>query len=289
MSRNISSCKFETLISIPYLNGIILFISQPKEPTMSRIAIGKLCLAAASLILSLASNGCKSDSTSTQITITPITDNLFPLVSGHQYTYTGYLVDTNQVDVPKPGIPPGLYSTTWTVLPGPSGTWLIKDSTRVAGTSTVRFLLIRKDTTTGDFDFRQTLGPFFRRFGVTYSDTAIWVKVARPSMGIGNVWSAFDTTVTGTIPGVGSAAVRIQIFGKIEGLVTVIDSSSGHVSHQCYKARTWRDISVSGVPVQSDATTAYLWLEKDLGPVQVNIAGDSENYGHFRVLKSRNF
>jgi len=247
--------------------------------------------AIATIFCALLLAGCKSDSGTTITTpaASPITDNLFPLVAGHQYEYTGYLVDTNQVDVPKPGIPPGLYSTTWTVLPGPAGTWLIKDSTRVAGTSTVRFLQIRKDTTTGDFDFRQTLGPFLRRFGVTYTDTAIWVKVARPSMGIGVIWVAYDTTVTGNVPPIGTADVHITIFGKIEGQVDVIDSSAGHLTHRCYKVRTWREITVGGFTVQTDATTAFLWLEKDLGPIQVNIAGDSENYGHFRVLKNRNF
>jgi hypothetical protein len=247
--------------------------------------------AIATILCALALAGCKSDSTTTgpPASGTPITDDLFPLVAGHQYEYTGYLVDTNQVDVAKPGIPPGAYSTTWTLLPGPSGTWLIKDSTRVAGSSSIHFLQIRKDASTGDFDFRQTLGPFLRRFNVAYTDTAIWVKVARPSMGVGYLWVAFDTTVTGNVPPIGTASVHLIIYGKIEGQVAIVDSSSGHVSHQCYKVRTWREVTVGGVTVQTDATTAFLWLEKDLGPVQVNIAGDPENYGHFRVLKSKNF
>ena len=71
------------------------------------------------LFLSLISFNCKSDSGTTNppTTVTPITDNLFPLVSGNSFEYAGYLVDTNSVKTPVPGIPAGAFSATWTLIP----------------------------------------------------------------------------------------------------------------------------------------------------------------------------
>src|SRR5512135_3468988 len=70
------------------------------------------------LLALFSGSGCKSDSsTSTQVTITPITEDLFPLVAGHQFQYTGYLVDTNQVSTPLPNQPTP-YKASWTLAPG---------------------------------------------------------------------------------------------------------------------------------------------------------------------------
>ena len=139
----------------------------------------------------------------------------------------------------------------------------------------------------------QTIGPFKRAFGIPYdtlsaADTLAWVAVARPSQGVGATgaqWTAYDSTFTGT----GSTQVRLQIFGKIEAIETIIDSSSGHTSYSTYRSRTWRKITVSGSVVQDDATTSRLYLAKDVGPVQIRIVEDTENIGHFRVLSQKNF
>ena len=257
-----------------------------------KLSIGLSILFTALLAMTLFVAGCKSgDSGTTPAVIVPITDNLFPLVSGHAYVYEGFLVDTNKVNTPVPGQPTP-YRTSWTLLPGPSGTWIIVDSTTVGVNTSIHLLLVKKDSTTGDISFRQTLGPFFRAIGATYSDTAIWVELAKPSYGVGVQWTAFDTTVTGNLQGQ-SGSVHLEIFGKIEGQENVTDSSASHTTYLTYKVRTWRRITatVSGVTVtiQDNATTAQLWLVKDIGPVQVNISGDTENYGHFRVMQSKNF
>lgn len=243
----------------------------------------------AAFLLILSAGGCKNDTGPTTTVITPITDDLFPLVTGRRFEYTGYLVYQNTVDSAVASSI-GAYAGVWTVLPGPPGTWLVRDSTTVGATTTVRFFQIKKDTSTGDFSFRQTLGPFFRAINATYTDTAVWIALARPSMGVGTAWTAFDTTVTGNIPGVGSASIHLEIFGKIEGQFAVTDSSASHqVYPHTYRIRTWRRITAGAFVIQDDATTAKLWLAVDVGPVQVNISGDTENYGFFRVLKSRNF
>ncbi len=250
-------------------------------------------LVAFSIVAILAAAGCsKNESVTSPPTAQPITDDLFPLVAGHQFVYTGYLVDTNSVETPVPGTQ-GHYSASWTLAPNPSdpsgSTWLILDSTTVFGLTSVHFFLIRKDTTTGDFAFLQTLGPFYRAIGVSSTDTAKWIQIAKPSAGAGVTWTAYDTSVTAVVPGIGSATVRLQIFGQIQSGVIVVDSSSAHNSYTTYLVRTWRKITANSFTIEDDATTAQIWLAKDIGPVQVDIAGDTENYGHFRVLAGKNF
>ncbi len=234
----------------------------------------------------LLSSGCKSDSGgSTQVQITPITENLFPLVAGHQFQYTGYLVDTNQVSAPAPGQPTP-YKASWTLAPGPSGTWILIDSTQVGATTpSVKLLQIKQDAQ-GDYYFRQTLGPFYRAIQASYTDTLIWVLLAKPSVGVNYEWTAFDTTVNGVVNGV-PASIHLQILGIIEGKEIITDSTSAHAKDTTYRIRTHRKITVSGFSVLS--TTAVLWLQPNVGPVQIDIAGDPENYGHFRVLSGKNF
>jgi len=248
--------------------------------------------------------GCKSDSTTSPAgpTVTPITDNLFPFVVGHVYTYSGYATAAGTgSQIPDPT---SAYTTFWTILTNAAPTPLggtgtaIKDSTRgpfgpggfVVGVS--RTLLIKKDTVNNDYFFMQSLGPFKRAFGITVgtapSDTLIWVPVARGSQGVGTTgaqWTAYDSSFTGT----GNTTVRLQIFGKIETQESITDSSAGHTVYNTFRSRTWRKITVSGSVVQDDATTSRLWLVKDIGPVQVRIVEDTENIGHFRVMRAKNF
>ena len=240
------------------------------------------------LFLSLISFNCKSDNGTTNppATVTPITDNLFPLVEGNSFDYTGYLVDTNSVKTPAPENPAGVFSATWTLHFDGGNIWHFQDTTMVNGDTTIKKLYIRKDSATGDFAFLQTLGPFYRAVHITPIDTALWVTVARPSLGMNNTWLAFDTTVNGQVNGV-SAAIHFQIFGIIEAREIITDSSSSHTQYNTYRIRTYRTISVG--PISISTTSAYLWLAAGIGPVQVDIAGDPENYGVFCVLKNKNF
>jgi hypothetical protein len=249
-------------------------------------------------------NGCKKDAVTNPAgtTVTPITDDLFPLTAGHVFTYKGYATAAGtgaQISDPT-----NSYTTFWTILtnaaPSPLGgtATAIKDSTRgpfgpggfVVGVS--RTLLIKKDPVLNDFFFMQSIGPFKRAFGITVgtnaNDTLVWVPVARGSMGVGStgaVWTAFDSTFTGAA----STQVRLQIFGVIDAQETITDSSTAHVQRVAYRSRTWRKITVGGSVVQDDATTSRLWLAKDIGPVQIRIVEDTENIGHFRAMQAKNF
>jgi len=247
-------------------------------------------LGAATLFFSLLQLSCNSTSSSNDNNplnpSAPITDNLLPLVAGHSYVYAGFLVDTNTVKDSVPGIPHSAFSASWTLEPGFNDTWLFVDSTTVTGITKVKILAIKKDSVTGDFAFLQTLGPFYRAVQASYTDTALWVTVARPSLGMNTVWKTFDTTVNGIVNGV-PESIRLQIFGVIEARETITDSSLSHTQYNTYRIRTYRTLSVG--PISISTTTAYLWLAADVGPVQIDIAGDPENYGFYGVLSGKNF
>lgn len=231
------------------------------------------------------------------VTITgAITIDLFPLTPGHKFRYVGYATAAGSGSpIPDPS---NLYRTIWTILtnaaPSPLGgtATALQDSTTGSflplGFYAARTLLIRK-TAAGDYDFMQTIGPFKRAFGIptgtTAADTLKWIAVARPSVGLNVQWTAFDSTFVGTA----GTLVRLEIFGKIETVESINDSSTAHASHVVYRSRTWRKITAGGTVVQDDATTSRLWLERNTGPVQIRIVEDTENIGHFRAMQSKNF
>jgi hypothetical protein len=230
-----------------------------------------------------------------------ITLDLFPIVVGHKYTYTGYATAAGSgAQIPDPT---NSYKTIWTIaatgvpspIGGAAGVALVDSTTGPFGpggfvVTVARTLLVRKDASTGDLEFLQTIGPFKRAFGIPIpgtaaSDTLIWAAVARPSTGLAGQWLAYDQTFTGT----GSTQVRLEIKGTVDSVVTVRDSSAAHTTYSVYRSRTWRKITVGGTVVQDDATTSRLWLAPFVGPVQVRIVEDTENIGHFRVMKAKNF
>ncbi len=262
-----------------------------------------LSFSAMVLILFVVLAGCEDDPASPPggNTVVPITDDIFPLTVGHKFTYTGYATAPGSgTQVPDPS---GSYRTVWTIAsnsaPSPLGgtaTAIIDSTTGPFGPGgfvvTVARTLLVREAVDGEFEFLQNIGPFKRAFGITVgtlaSDTLKWFAVARSSQGVGSTgtsWVAFDSTFTGT----GGSQVRLEIFGRIEAVETITDSSAAHTQHTAYRSRTWRRITVSGSVVQDDATTSRLHLVKDIGPVQVRIVEDTENLGHFRVLTEKNF
>jgi len=225
-----------------------------------------------------------SDSVTVGISVTgPISFTLFPLINNHNYIYAGYAISTSGVPLSDPG---NIYRTSWTLSPGPGGSKVITDSTTLhlaTDTTVVRLLLVRRPAT--PYEFLQTLGPFFRAFNIPRTDTTRWIPIADPSVGIGSSWTAFDSTYTDAL----SSQVRLEIIGQIEAGETIRDSSVAQTRHNTIRFRTWRRISVNGSVIVNNATTARIWLEKNVGPVQVHIAQDTENIGHFRVMRSKNF
>lgn len=217
----------------------------------------------------------------------PITYDLFPLTLGRQYTYAGYAISTGGVALPDPS---NVYRTSWTLIPYspplPTGFVGILDTTTLhitSDTTVVRVLGVSKFPN-GDYYFLQTLGPFFRAFGINRPDTLRAIPIAAPRVGIGGTWTGYDSTYTSP-----QGAVRLEIIGLLESGESITDSSASHTEHDVLRFRTYRRISLGGSVIVDNATTSRLWLQRDIGPIQVLIAQDTENLGQFRVLKSKNF
>lgn len=220
----------------------------------------------------------------------PITVDLFPIVLGHKFTFDGYAIATTGVPLADPS---NVYNTDWLLAangPLPASTVIVDSTTLqhpIAGVITVgRNLLIVKNPATGEFFFAQTLGPFFRAFNIERTDTVRVISIAKPALGIGGTWVALDSTY---VDSAGTSNIRLEINGVVEGGEVITDSSTSRDKWETIRFRTWRRISVNGAVIVDNATTSRIWLRRDLGPVQVHIAQDTENLGHLRTLKSRNF
>ena len=238
-------------------------------------------------------SGCNKDEDNTvtpPATIPPITANLFPTIAGHQFVYVGYGIMTNGAAIPDPN---HVYKTVWTI--GPTGSTPVGIATTIVDTTTLQgstgtvgkksYLFVKKDSATGDVQFMQTLGPFFRAFGISRTDTLRWIMVSKQSVGLGGTWTALDSTYAGP----GGASIRLQILGKMEDTTVITDSAATPVQHHVYRTRTYRNIFVNGATTVSNASTSEIWLEPNVGPVQIHIYQDTENIGHFRVLRSKSF
>ena len=236
-------------------------------------------------------NDAASGSATVSISVSgAITDDLFPIAAGNKFTYAGYAIATSGATLPDPT---GRYQTVWTIGPaGPlPGSTVIVDSTRLIHPTlgeilVARNLLIVKNNITGEFFFAQTLGPFFRAFNIERTDTVRVLSIAKPELGIGGTWTALDSTYLDSL---GTSSIRLEIHGIVEGGEVITDSSAAHDRYETIRFRTWRRISVNSAVIVDNATTSRLWLRKGIGPVQVLIAQDTENLGHFRTLKDKNF
>jgi hypothetical protein len=223
---------------------------------------------------------------------------IFPLVSGNNYLYGGYAINTSANGSGRLPDPANVYNTSWSLsgpLPGPNppaGSYLIRDTTRLhlgsIDTTVTKSLIIIRNPATGSFTFFQTIGPFFRALGITplgRQDTVRAVTVADPSVGIGGTWTALDSSYTNA----GGSQVRLQILGSLEGGEQITDSTSSHTTYDVLRFRTYRNVFVGSSQVVTNATTSKLWLAKNVGPVQVLISEDTENLGHFRTMKQKSF
>jgi len=243
------------------------------------------------LLLAFATSSCNKEEGGAGGT-TAITGDLFPLVAGRHFVYTGYAISTAGTRLSDPG---NVFRTVWAVDSAgviPNST-LLRDTTTlyIAGIGTViriDSLYIRKDTVSGDFEFLSSLGLFFRSYKITprgRTDTTRWIAVARKSAGLTGTWVAFDSSYTDSL----NARVRLQISGAIEAQEAITDSSSSHTSWSTYRCRTYRNIYVNDTLRINSSPIVLLWLAPDVGPIQIHIYETAENFGYFRVMKSKNF
>lgn len=247
------------------------------------------------LISSIGFFGCSEDNNPTNGDggPDPITEDPFPMQIGRQLTYNGFLRDkSTDQDITSYTA----YMASWTVIsnsapvPNVGGTSnLVMDSTLaptgmanppVAWVTTPFF--IRRDPPTGNanFSFLQNLGPFYRRFGITPTDTLVWINLAQLDKGAGVEYTAFDSSWTTSV-----GEVRLEIVGKLQADVSV---NVNGTDYNTYYLTTIRKVYAGGTVIQ-EAPTASLWLAPNIGPVKMIINADGENFGHTRNLVSKNF
>lgn len=239
--------------------------------------------------------GCSDDDTTNPPVDDGIKEDLYPLTVGRQIVYSGMLRDkTTDVNIDATA---AVYETKWTVAsnstPTPIGgtSNLVMDSTRVpTGIPTPPTivvptpLFVKRDPATGtaDISFMQNIGPFFRRFGITRTDTLHWFDLAKLSQGVGKEWTAFDNTYTAP-----TGDVRLQVVSKWEAKE---DLTVGGQTFSTYKLTTTRKVYLGGSTTPSVVSpTATLWLSPGIGPVKMILNADGENVGHYREFKSKNF
>jgi len=247
----------------------------------------------------ITTGGCKKEGTTQPPVITPITDDLYPLIVGRQITYSGFLRDpATDTNITATG---AFYMTKWLVVdtnaavPIGGTSNLLLDSTHVSPGVWVRTpIFIRRTPPTGsaNFSFLQNIGPFYRRFYVERGDSIRWILIAKLDAGMNNEWTAFDSTWTtspNALPPIPpNTPVRLQIVGKFEGRETL--TLGGQTFNDTYKLTTRRKIYLGGSSTPSvDAPTATIWLAPNIGPVKMILNADGESYGHFREYTSRNF
>lgn len=257
--------------------------------------LGKqLLLVAVSLILVFVVNSCKKSDNGTNPTVTPITDDLFPLTVGHRITYSGYLravgTDTN---ITATG---AVYATSWTVVsnnvPTPIGgtSTLIMDSTTVptgipnpAAVVVSTPLFVKRSSATGsaNFSFLQNIALFYRTFGIHSTDTLKWILIGKLDAGVGSAWNAFDSTWT-----TNNGQAELKIIGKFEDKEAL--TVGGETFATTYKATLTENIVVGGTTVAT-LPLATFWLAPNIGPVKMILNATTEAEGHYREFKSRNF
>jgi hypothetical protein len=240
--------------------------------------------------------GCsKKNSNSTGPTVsTAITVDLFPLVVGHQLTYSGYLrsvgTDTN-ITATGPA-----YLTTWTIVSNNQTTPLGGTATLIMDTTTVPTgianppvvqvptpLFVQRSSPTGtaNFSFLQNIGLFYRTVGIQRSDTLRWILIGNLGAGVNTQWNAFDSTWNN-----GNTTDELKIVGNIPDQESV--TVNGTTFTNTYKLTLTENIIVGGATIAT-APLATFWLVANIGPVKMILNATIEANGHYRELKSKNF
>ncbi|OGU77446.1 MAG: hypothetical protein A2V93_09680 [Ignavibacteria bacterium RBG_16_34_14] len=246
------------------------------------------------LLMSFMFVDCKDETTSPE-EIQPILDDLFPLVSGRVITYGEGTLLLNDTQTPIAGTEIG-FKSTWEVgLNVPPNPVIIYDTTNIpaVGLTVPREFYIKKDTSTGNFDFLTNLGFLFRSQKIYNTpgdstsgiegDSLVWIGLSKSTMGVGREWIAYTKNYTSATLG----PIRFEIIGKFETKETFTIAGT---NYETYKLTATRKIYLgSSTTAISIGTTAILWLAPNVGPVKIILIGDAENHGKSQTMTSKNF
>ena len=233
------------------------------------------------------------------VEISGVPENLFPLVVGQRLSYSGYLTASStgtKIESSEPGytarLTIGPVTSINSVYPNPpvnvSGTGIIvADSTDVPGggigTITMTHFFDR-DPSTARIRMLMNLGYFYRIFAINRSDSLQYILLMDPRQGLRNSYTCFTESYVGTIAG-SSAIIGMTYTGQWVGTET-IQTAVGSFSTWLLEVR--QTVTIGSTPVAA-FIVMRIWFAQGIGPVKMELSGNAEQYGHVRVLASKNF
>jgi hypothetical protein len=212
---------------------------------------------------------------------------------GNRINYSGY-VTAGATDTTWNLVSTGV-SGSLTVIPTAAipaaaalgAQYVVADTAKIPalGATVVQYLFVTKDATTHDLQVIQNIGSFYRAFGVSRADSLRWFQFVRPSYGLNNTWTAFDTSMTLSIsPGV-TSTVELLVQGKIVKTETI---TAGGTDYNCYRVEITQNVIVGSTAPQ--VTTAYvLDLAVGIGPVVLKVPATASTTGLYRIMTSKSF
>lgn len=244
----------------------------------------------------------------------PVPANIFPLVATHQFTYSGYLLDSNGAKI---SASESVFSSTWTIqnevriadyFPasaiskvGRANAVLIEDNTTAAGyianPQTIP-VFVYYDSSSGDYYYMTNFGYVFRTDSILDAqnsfkpreDSLRFIKLASPKVGTTVKIVAFKEDFVSYLYGRTTPLnITVTIFTNFEKKENVALNLNGKdTTLTTYYLVVSTQVS-AGALVQPETINAKFWLAEGIGPVQIYLAGDKETFGSFRKLKSKNF
>jgi hypothetical protein len=242
--------------------------------------------------------GCSKDENPINGGGETVPPNLFPLVQGRVFLYSGYLTQLST----ETKIQGSDLTSSWTlagnfplgIQPYPNP-FLILDSTNIPGfaiSGLARQFFIDADTATGEYQFLSNLGFLFRSQGIYVTpgdsssgvrpDSLVWINLLKTSSGVGSKWIAYNNTFTARI-----GPLRLEIEGEIEAKENLTLAGT---TFETYRLVATRKIYLgAGTTPISTGVTAKLWVTAGIGPVRIWLYGDDESNGKFMDLTGKNF
>jgi len=164
---------------------------------------------------------------------------------------------------------------------------IVADSTDVPGggigTITMTHFFDR-DPSTARIRMLMNLGYFYRIFAINRSDSLQYILLMDPRQGLRNSYICFTESYVGTIAG-SSAIIGMTYTGQWVGTET-IQTAVGSFSTWLLEVR--QTVTISSTPVAA-FIVMRIWFAQGIGPVKMELSGNAEQYGHVRVLASKNF
>lgn len=245
--------------------------------------------------------------------ISEITSDIFPLTPDRRFIYSGYLTHSD-TESPIAGTAM-TYNSSWTVgseIPlstifGPSiaagiasksngrtKANIIFDTTSVVPSVKIFTpFMIYKDSSSDDLFYLVNLGLFFRSSVIKDSVNALglrndslqFMRLASPKAGVGGQAVHF----AGYFTSYAHPSTPMPLYLQFTGMwYPKVDVTVNGVTYQAFYLVVSRTASFNGT-LLNVSVVARWWFVPGIGPVKMFLAGDNENPGHVRELKTFNF